>query len=211
MLPQQSVSCLWRLPCAKKPGSLASPSVPGHKPRERMVAARHRARVLQEIAQAKRRFGLPETAPVVSCSAAGREGFWLHRFLPAQGITTVWWIRPGLRAIAASVGPRATGWTCASWGGVRYAQGEGEVWRLVHVPSVAVEDQRHLHRALETLKQERGSTTTRIKGWLRGQRVKMTSLTELPKPLEAARLWDGSENRVAYADVCCGCGCIMNP
>ena len=59
----------------------------GQKPRERAVAARHQARLLQEIAQAKRRFGLPETAPVVSCYEAGREGFWLHRFLQAQGLT----------------------------------------------------------------------------------------------------------------------------
>jgi len=43
--------------------------------------------VLQEVAQAKQRFGLPESAPVVSCYEAGREGFWLHRFLQAQGIT----------------------------------------------------------------------------------------------------------------------------
>ena len=61
----------------------------GHnqKPRERAVAARHQVRLLQEIAQAKRRCGLPETAPVVSCYEAGREGFWLHRFLQAQGLT----------------------------------------------------------------------------------------------------------------------------
>ena len=44
-------------------------------------------RVLNEIAQAKRRLGLPDTAPVVSCYEPGREGFWLHRFLQAQGIT----------------------------------------------------------------------------------------------------------------------------
>jgi len=59
----------------------------GQKPRERTVAARHQARVLHEVAQAKRRFGLPESAPVVSCDEAGREGFWLHRFLTSQGIT----------------------------------------------------------------------------------------------------------------------------
>src|SRR5215831_20005219 len=59
----------------------------GQKPRERTVTARQQARVLDEIAQAKRRFGLPDTAPVVSCYEAGREGFWLHRFLQAQGIT----------------------------------------------------------------------------------------------------------------------------
>jgi transposase len=52
----------------------------GQKPRERSIAARSQTRVLQEVAQAKRRFGLPETAPVLSCYEAGREGFWLHRF-----------------------------------------------------------------------------------------------------------------------------------
>src|SRR5258705_3783535 len=59
----------------------------GQKPRERTVTARQQERVLDEIAQAKRRLGLPETAPVVSCYEAGREGFWLHRLLQANGIT----------------------------------------------------------------------------------------------------------------------------
>ena len=59
----------------------------GQPPRERSIPARHQARLLHEVGQAKRRFGLPETAPVVSCYEAGREGFWLHRFLQAQGIT----------------------------------------------------------------------------------------------------------------------------
>ena len=39
----------------------------GQKPRERAVAARDQGRLLQEIAQAKRRCGLPESASVVSC------------------------------------------------------------------------------------------------------------------------------------------------
>ena len=52
----------------------------GQKPRARSLAARNQTRVLQEVAQAKRRFGLPETAPGFSCYEAGREGFWLHRF-----------------------------------------------------------------------------------------------------------------------------------
>jgi hypothetical protein len=46
----------------------------GQKPRERTVTARHHGLVLNEIAQAKRRLGLSETAPVVSCYEADREG-----------------------------------------------------------------------------------------------------------------------------------------
>jgi len=32
---------------------------------------------------------------------------------------------------------------------VRYDSGENKVWSAVHVPSVAVEDRRHLHRELD--------------------------------------------------------------
>ena len=47
----------------------------GQKPRERTIAARHQARVRQEVAQANRRCGLPETAPVVHCDEVSLEGF----------------------------------------------------------------------------------------------------------------------------------------
>jgi transposase len=75
---------------------------------------------------------------------------------------------------------------------MRYHHGEREVWRVVHVPSVEAEDQRHLHRDLEPLKQERASTTTRIKGLLSSQGIRLTRLSKLPEQLEALRRWDGS-------------------
>jgi len=75
---------------------------------------------------------------------------------------------------------------------MRYAQGERQVWQVVKAPSVEAEDQRHLHRDLETLKQERASTTTRIQGLLSSQGIRVTSLSNLPEQLEALRLWDGS-------------------
>src|SRR4030095_11039611 len=56
------------------------------QPRERMIPAGDVARLQQEIARAKQRFGLPEDAHVVSCYEAGRDGFWLHRYLVAQSI-----------------------------------------------------------------------------------------------------------------------------
>ncbi len=40
-----------------------------------------------EIAWAKAHFGLPATAPVRSCYEAGRDGFWLHRYLVGRGVT----------------------------------------------------------------------------------------------------------------------------
>jgi transposase len=75
---------------------------------------------------------------------------------------------------------------------MRSQHGERDVWRVVHVPAVEAEDQRHLHRDLATLKQERARTTTRLKGWLRSQGVRLTSVSKLPAQLEALRLWDGA-------------------
>jgi transposase len=87
----------------------------GQKPRERSIAARNQTRVLQEVAQAKRRFGLPDPAPVVSGDEAGREGFWLHRFCRPKGSPIMWSIPLPLKSTVASDGPRAMGWTCGSW------------------------------------------------------------------------------------------------
>ena len=166
----------------------------GHKPRERTIPARAQERVLNEIAQAKRRFGLPETAPVVSCYEAGREGFWLHRFLLAHSITNYVVDSSAIEVSRRQRRAKSDGLDVRKLLSMlmRYHHGERHVWQVVKVPSVEAEDQRHLHRGLETLKQERASTMTRLKGLLSSQGIRLTSLTNLPDQLDALRLWDGS-------------------
>jgi transposase len=58
------------------------------RPRERNVPARNLESVREEIRRAKQRFGFPEDAQVISCYEAGRDGFWLHRWLVTQGMDT---------------------------------------------------------------------------------------------------------------------------
>ena len=58
----------------------------GQKPRKRTVAAGDLIALEQEITLAKKRFGLSPTAHVLSCYEAGRDGFWLHRYLLAHSI-----------------------------------------------------------------------------------------------------------------------------
>src|SRR5712691_9259873 len=166
----------------------------GQKPRERTVTARHQEHVLEEIAHAKRRLGLPDTAPVVSCYEAGREGFWLHRFLQGHGITNHVVDSSSIEVNRRRRRAKSDGLDVRKLLSMllRYAHGERQVWQVVKVPSVEAEDQRHLHRDLETLKQERASTMTRIEGLLSSQGLRVTSLTKLPEQLEALRLWDGS-------------------
>jgi len=166
----------------------------GQQPRERSIAARHQARLLQEVAQAKRRFGLPETAPVVSCYEAGREGFWLHRFLQAHGITNSVVDSSSIEVNRRKRRAKSDGLDVRKLLTMlmRSHQGERGVWHVVHVPSIEAEDQRHLHRDLETVKQERASTTARIKGLLSSQGIRLTSVNKLPEQLDTLRLWDGS-------------------
>ena len=175
----------WKLGCTAGPGP---------KPRERGVAARNQARGLPEGAQAKHRCARPDSAPVVRWYEAGREGCWLPRFLQAPGIPN-----HGVDASSIAVNRRQRR---AKSDGLdlrtllsmllRFHHGEREGWRVVHVPSVEAEDQRHLHRDLESLKQERASTTTRIKGLLSSQGIRLRSLSTLPEQRDTLRLWDGS-------------------
>ena len=58
----------------------------GQRPRVRTVSARDLEGLQREIELAKRRFSLADTARVVSCYEAGRDGFWLHRYLVEAGV-----------------------------------------------------------------------------------------------------------------------------
>ena len=62
---------------------------PGATPRVRRMPARDLERLTREIADARQWFGLKATTPVGSCYEAGRDGFWLHRYLTASGIANV--------------------------------------------------------------------------------------------------------------------------
>ena len=56
----------------------------GQRPRIRRIAAGAVQLLSEEIARAKTRLRVPADAPVISCYEAGRDGFWLHRYLVAR-------------------------------------------------------------------------------------------------------------------------------
>jgi hypothetical protein len=58
---------------------------PCQTPQRTMVACDLK-RLLDEVSYAQSRYGFCNTALVVSCCEAGRDGFWLHRFLHTQGL-----------------------------------------------------------------------------------------------------------------------------
>jgi transposase len=97
---------------------------------------------------------------VVSCYEAGREGFWLHRFLQGHGITNQVVDSSAIEINRRRRRAKSDGLDVRKLLSMlmRYEQGERHVWQVVKVPSVEAEDHRHLHRDLETLKRERAKS-----------------------------------------------------
>jgi transposase len=166
----------------------------GQRPRQRTVVARDRVAVRREIERAKQRFDLPACAPVKSCYEAGREGFWLHRWLVSVGIEN-----HVVDASSIEVSRRLRRAKTDRMDAtrlllllVRFFGGERRVWSVVRVPSVAEEDRRHLHRELLTMKRDRTRLANRIQGLLANQGLRVDWRKPLPVQLDALRLWDGA-------------------
>jgi transposase len=116
------------------------------------------------VARARAQFRLAGDAPVHSCYEAGREGFWPHRWLTAQGVTNV-----VVDSSSIEVPRRARVAKTDRLDGehlvrllLRVRGGERGVWRAVHVPTPAQEDARHASRALTTLQADRTRLRNRL-------------------------------------------------
>jgi transposase len=166
----------------------------GQRPRERAIVAGDLVALQEEIRLAKKRFGLSETARVMSCYEAGRDGFWLHRYLVSKGIENLVVdsasIEVNRRAKRAKTDRLDVRKLLTML--IRYDYGEKKVWSVVHVPSPEAEDKRHLHRQLSTRKVDRTRHINRIKGLLVGQGVRMPVGADFLERLDKVRLWDGS-------------------
>lgn len=173
----------WKLACTTSFGALARPGT---------LRARDTRRLLDWLAKARERTGAQR---IVSCYEAGRDGFWLHRFLQAHGIEN-----RVVDSASVEVNRRARRKKTDRLDArklltmlLREALGEKDVWSVVHVPSVADEDARSLQREYRTLVKERTRSANRIRGLLANHGLAPERVdARLRAWLERARLWDGS-------------------
>src|SRR5215510_191162 len=124
--------------------------------------------VLECVAKARARCGLAKGAKVHSCYEAGRDGFWLHRWLLEAGIDNV-----VVDSASIEVNRRARRAKTDRLDGdkllamlIRYHAGERRVWSVVRVPTPEQEDARRAHRELGRLGQERTAHINRIRALL---------------------------------------------
>lgn len=166
----------------------------GRKPRQRKVKPGDFVAVTKEIQDAKRKFDLPEDTHVVSCYEAGRDGFWLHRFLHAQGVENL-----VVDSSSILVDRRKRRAKTDRLDGVqllrvliRWHLGEQDVCSVVNVPSEQDEDSRQLHRELETLRKEQTAHTNRIKGLLITCGLPTDVHRRFPAVLKKLRMYNGN-------------------
>lgn len=158
----------------------------------RKVPARDREAVRRAIAWARRKLDA-EQARVVSCYEAGRDGFWLHRWLASEGVenlvidsSSIEVNRRKKRAKTDRLDVTKLVALLARW-----RAGEREAFSVVSVPSPAEEDLRHLGRELKLLKKDRTRVSHRMKGLLANQGLTIDLKKELGDQLERMRLWNG--------------------
>ena len=180
---------------------LACATAAAEKPRFRPVPARELARLDQEIAKAKERFGLPAEAPVYTCYEAGRDGFWLHRALTSRGIHNVVVDSSSIEVDRRKKRVKTDPVDAAKLLNLlcRYHSGERKVWRVVQVPSVADEERRQLHRGLKDLQRQQTECSNRIKGLLASLGLTAEVDAKFRTTLAELRDWAGQRVPAALA------------
>ena len=107
------------------------------RPRLVTIEAGDQVAVKAAIAKARTHFGLDKAAPVVSCYEAGRDGFWLHRWLLECGVENLivdsGSIEVNRRQRRAKT-DRLDALKLLSML-MRYVGGERRVWTVLHVPT----------------------------------------------------------------------------
>lgn len=131
--------------------------------------------LLRVLERARARLSLGKDAAIVSCYEAGRDGFWLHRFLQGNGIqnhvvdaASIEVNRRQRRAKTDRLDVRKLLSNL-----VRFMGGEKKVWAVLRIPTEAEEDERRPHRERARLVAERGQHVTRIKSLLVMQNVRV--------------------------------------
>ncbi len=172
-----------------------SPSL-GTAARLRAIGAGNLDMLQREIALAKKKFNLAEDAPVFSCYEAGRDGFWLHRWLLEHGVQNIIVDSASIEVNRRARQRKTDRLDAAKLVAMLCRHHAGEkLWSVVCVPSPEDEDRRQLHRDLEEMKAQQTQHICRIKSLLCcvGARLTGEIGPKFPEVLAELRTVDGRE------------------
>lgn len=159
------------------------------------VDARDLSGFSQRLAQVRAKwFTQGQEVEMVSVYEAGRDGFWIHRWLSKIGIINVVVdpasIEVNRRKRRAKTDRLDTKSLLRQL--MRYHGGEPKVWSVVRVPCEEVEDARRGEREIKRLKKEIGSGSSRVRSLLALHGITPGGLVRLKKNLDTLECWDGN-------------------
>lgn len=169
------------------------------KVRHRSVQARDLDGLRNEILLAKARMGLAPNAPVSSCFEAGRDGFWLHRWLCKQAVDSQVLDPSSIQVDRRMRRPKTDKLDAKALVAalIRWKRGETEACRMVRVPTPEHEDARRDARERDRLVHEETAHRARMGALLalhgvsieKMDRVELSKVhTVLDEPLPAFAL-----------------------
>ena len=165
----------------------------GVKRRQKTIAARDLDALEKELSRAKHCLKVDDQVTIYSCYEAGRDGFWLHRYMQSIGVINIVVdsssIEISRRFRRVKTDKVDAGKLLAML--IRYRNGEQKLWSVLHVPSAEQEDTRRIHREIERLKKERTGHSNRMRSLLvlHGLNIKVDR--NFIQGLEYLKQWDG--------------------
>jgi transposase len=169
----------------------------GEKVRIRTIETGDRESVKHEIAAARKRYRVGESAQIKSCYEAGLDGFWVHWWLTGEGVENIV-VDPSSMKVERRARRAKTDRLDVQEllrYLIQYDRGDRGVWKAVHIPSEEEEDQRHLHRQYKSFQRDLGRHRNRIYGLLKTQGVSLRISGNFSEKLSQVRKWDGEPLR----------------
>lgn len=179
-MPQQNNSLFLALELSKSQWTLCFGD--GQHMRRRTISGGDCAALLREIQSSSQKFGLAADAPVYSCYEAGRDGFWLHRFLLKHQVQN-----RVFDSASIEVNRRQKHKKTDRVDAEKLLRlllrivlfGETRVCAIVRVPSVEQEAALRVGRERERLVKERTAHRARIRSLLQLHGIQIKSLARL--------------------------------
>ncbi len=162
----------------------------GIKRRIKTIEARDLLAFEHELLKAKSTLKIDKEDHVYSCYEAGRDGFWIHRYLESVGIKNIV-IDPASievnqkkrRAKTDRLDVRRLMDKL-----ILHHTQNGANWSVVRIPSIEQEDARRIDREITRLKKERAAHSNRIKSLLILHGIRMGIKKTFNKDLEQIRI-----------------------
>jgi transposase len=148
-----------------------------------------------EVAKTLQKWNLDRDTVACSVYEAGRDGFWIHRFLVSKGVESIVVDPASIEVNRRKRRAKTDRLDVKSLLRqlIRYRCGEKKVWSVVKIPSIQAEDERRREREIKRIKTEMVAGRSRIKGLLALHGIKLRGWAKFLSRLESCTQYNGEK------------------